>query len=164
MEILHKLGIDWKLLLAQGVNFLILLYILKRFVYKPMLAFLDERGAKIEAGLKSAEAATQKLAEAEAEHKAVLQAAQQQAKGIIEEAVVAAKQRDQRELEKTKSEIAKMLDDATKRTEAEKASLLREAKAELAALVLTATEKVAGVKLTTEEDQKQIASALEATK
>ena len=73
-------------------------------------------------------------------------------------------QRDHAELEKTKAEVAKMLDDATKRTEAEKASLLREAKAELAALVLTATEKVAKVKLTTEEDQQQIASALEAAK
>ena len=36
-ELLSKLGIDWRLLIAQLINFLILLFVLRRFAYKPIL-------------------------------------------------------------------------------------------------------------------------------
>ena len=37
MEILDKLGINGKILLAQVVNFFLLMYILKRYLYQPLL-------------------------------------------------------------------------------------------------------------------------------
>ncbi len=49
MEILGQLGISWNLVLAQGVNFLILLWVLNRFLYRPIVKMLDERKAKAEA-------------------------------------------------------------------------------------------------------------------
>ena len=61
MELLSNLGINGKLLLAQIVNFFILLYILKRFAYKPILKVLDDRKEKIEKGLRDAENAKDKL-------------------------------------------------------------------------------------------------------
>ena len=48
MELFGKLGIEWKLLLAQGLNFILLLIILRKFLYKPILKMLDERRAKAE--------------------------------------------------------------------------------------------------------------------
>ena len=48
MELFGKLGIEWKLLLAQGLNFILLLIILRRFLYKPILKMLDERRSKAE--------------------------------------------------------------------------------------------------------------------
>ncbi len=48
MELFGKLGIEWKLLLAQGLNFILLLIILRKFLYKPILKILDERRAKAE--------------------------------------------------------------------------------------------------------------------
>ena len=48
MELFGKLGIEWKLLLAQGLNFILLLIILRKFLYKPILKMLDERKAKAE--------------------------------------------------------------------------------------------------------------------
>lgn len=151
MEVLQKLGIDWKLLLAQGVNFLILLYILKRFVYKPMLAFLDERSAKIDSGLQNAEAATKRLEAAEKEQESVLASAQKKAREITEEALAAAKRRDAEQLEKTKAEIERMLQASEEAIAGEKERMMREAKAELAELVLTATQKLTGATI----DQKK---------
>lgn len=160
MEVLHKLGIDWKLLIAQGVNFLILLFILKRFVYKPMLAFLDERAGKIESGLQNADAATKRLEEAEKEHKELLTKAQAEARGIVEEALAAAKRRDAEQLEKTKAEVAALLETGQKNIQEERERTLREAKEELGALVVMATEKLAGVKIDAAKDNELIQKSL----
>ena len=51
-ELLENLEIKWQLLAAQTVNFFILLFVLKKFLYKPMLKFLKERREAIEEGLK----------------------------------------------------------------------------------------------------------------
>jgi F-type H+-transporting ATPase subunit b len=160
MEVLHKLGIDWKLLIAQGVNFLILLYILKRFVYKPMLAFLDERAGKIESGLHNAEAASKRLEEAEKEHGTLLADAQKQARSIVEEALLVAKKRDAEQLEKTKEEVATLLEAGQKNIAEESARALREAKKELGNLVVLATEKLVGIKVDTEKDNDLIQKSL----
>ena len=160
MEVLHKLGIDWKLLIAQGVNFLILLYILKRFVYKPMLAFLDDRAGKIEAGLHNAEAANKKLEAAEQEQKSVLANAQKEARAIVEEALLVAKKRDTEQLEKTKVEIVALLESNKKAILQEKEQALREAKTEIGSLVILATEKLAGMKIDTEKDNELIQKSL----
>jgi diguanylate cyclase (GGDEF)-like protein len=56
-EFFEAFGVDiWKLGF-QIANFLILLYLLNRFLFKPVLARLDERSAKISKGLEDAEAA-----------------------------------------------------------------------------------------------------------
>lgn len=160
MEILHKLGIDWKLLIAQGVNFLILLYILKRFVYKPMLAFLDERAGKIESGLQNAETATKRLEEAKKEQGKLLAEAQKEARGIVEEALAVAKRRDTEQLEKTKAEVAVLLIAGQKNIIESRERAFREAKQELGALVILATEKLAGIKIDAEKDNKLIQESL----
>ena len=43
-----SLGIDWKLLILQSVAFLILLFILKKFVYPPLVAMLDKHAEEAE--------------------------------------------------------------------------------------------------------------------
>ena len=43
--------IDWFTVAAQAVNFLILVWLLKRFLYKPVLAAVDEREKRITAQL-----------------------------------------------------------------------------------------------------------------
>lgn len=58
--------IDWFTVIAQIVNFLILVWLLKRFLYKPVLNAIDEREKKIASQLDDA---AMKKAEAEKEHK-----------------------------------------------------------------------------------------------
>lgn len=48
--------IDWFTVIAQAVNFLILVWLMKHFLYKPVLAAIDEREKKIAAELASAAA------------------------------------------------------------------------------------------------------------
>lgn len=55
MELLAKLGIDWRLLIAQIVNFTILLTVLTFFVYNPLLRLIDERRERIRKSMDDAE-------------------------------------------------------------------------------------------------------------
>lgn len=63
-ELLHALGIDWKLLIAQVVNFAILAFVLARFAYKPLMRSLSERRGRIERGEAAAKEALLTRAEA----------------------------------------------------------------------------------------------------
>ena len=120
MEALANLGINGKLLLAQAINFLVLLYILKRFAYKPMLEFLEKRTARIEKGLKDAEAAQAKLKEIESEEKKVLGKARQEARLLLSETETQAKARDARMLAQAEGEAKRFLDDARTQIEEDK--------------------------------------------
>lgn len=64
-QLLSQLGIDWRLLIAQAVNFFLLLVILRLYVYKPLLKMLHDRRQRIEDGVVKAEEADRRLSEAE---------------------------------------------------------------------------------------------------
>ncbi|MCX6766581.1 MAG: F0F1 ATP synthase subunit B [Candidatus Moranbacteria bacterium] len=159
-ELLTKLGIDWKLLIAQIVNFLVLLFVLWKFAYGPIIAMLEKRQKKIEKGLKDAQDAHKKLAESEERQKEILKYARTEAKEIVE------KSREQ--AEKAKSEIAleaklqseKIITDAKAQIEQEKQKTIAEIKSEIGSLVVAATEKIVGEKMDEKKDKELIEKSL----
>lgn len=82
-EFLTQLGINWKLLLSQAVNFLILLIILSFFVYRPLLKIIKERSRKIKEGLDKAEEADIRLKEVDNIAKEKIKEAEQESIVII---------------------------------------------------------------------------------
>lgn len=86
MHFLGSLGIDWKLFLAQMVNFGLLVFLLTKFFYRPILEKIerDEKTLQ-EAETKSKTLEKEKQAFAE-EKKREIQEARKQAKEIIQEA------------------------------------------------------------------------------
>ena len=50
-EILGKIGFDWQVALASLVNFLIILFVLKKFAFKPIKKLIQERQNKINEGI-----------------------------------------------------------------------------------------------------------------
>ena len=85
-ELVNQLGIDLKLLLAQGVNFIILLVVLTKFVYKPLMKIVEERRKKIELGVKGGELAKKVIEDAEKTGLGITKKADTQAVAIISEA------------------------------------------------------------------------------
>lgn len=163
MEVLAKLGIDWKLLIAQGVNFVVLLWVLKRYAYKPILRALEARTKKIEQGLKDAALSQEKLAASVEEEKKVMAAAREEAREILMKAETSAKERDTRMLEETKTKIDRMITDADAHLAEEKARLIREAKAELSEIVIAATGRVLGKAVDAKVDAGLVQAALKQT-
>jgi F-type H+-transporting ATPase subunit b len=153
MEIFAKLGIDWKLLLAQAVNFAILFYVLKRFAYGPLLGYMEERSRRIEEGLTDAEKAKEKLQSASEEKEAVLRAAREEAKALVAEAEAAASERDLKRSQETEARIAAMLSAAEARMAEEKKELISDAKKEVAELVVRSLDKILGPGLSEKLDE-----------
>ena len=161
MEALANLGIDWKLFLAQAVNFLILLFILRRYAYRPMLEFLQKRSERIEKGLKDAEAATQKLSEMGEKEKKVLKDARHEAKALIEAAETSAKKRDAERLAETELKTKRFLEEARTKIEEEKVKAVSEAKQEIAEVVALSVEKILKEKVDKGKDKEIIEKMIE---
>ncbi len=79
MDALSKLGIHPLLLIAQIVNFIILLWLLHRFLYKPLLKLFQSRTAKIQEGIKTAEDLKRQAQESESQQKKHLEEARKEA-------------------------------------------------------------------------------------
>ncbi len=160
MELLGNLGINTKLFIAQLVNFAILFFVLKKFVYQPLLQVLEERKKKIEKGIKSAEQAERKLAEISEKEKKILEKAQEKAQKILLEAERKAEENRRLATEETTTEINKMMKKADEEIEKKKEQMLTDLKKDLAQLVVSATEKVLVQKIDEKSDEKIIDKAI----
>lgn len=89
-ELLSQFGINWVLLVAQMINFAVLVWVLAKFVYRPVIRKLDERREKIENSLMQAKALDQKSLESEAEYAAHIAKAREEAQEIMTKAKEAA--------------------------------------------------------------------------
>lgn len=85
-QFVEKFGIDWKLMIAQLINFAIIFVIFKAFVYKPILRLLDERKKKIEDGLSFADKAKAELENIEVLKSDEVKKAQQEGLSIVKAA------------------------------------------------------------------------------
>ncbi|TAK95761.1 ATP synthase F0 subunit B [Patescibacteria group bacterium] len=160
-ELVKTFHIDAKLLIAQLVNFTIVLFVLYKFAYQPILKTLNDRTAKIDKGLKDAEAANKKIVEMGEKEKVVLAEAKQEAQKIIARAEETAKKNKEQTVAEMKQQSEKILQDTGKKIEEEKQKMLIEVKGEIAGLVVAATEKLIGEKIDSAKDKSLIDKALE---
>lgn len=119
MNILNDFGVNPILLVGQIVNFLIILFILKRFMYKPVLDILKKRETEIKQGLKDAEEADKKLLSAEQKEKQILQKARITAENILVNARLEADEFKAKKEEQTKAEAQRLLEQAKQTIEQE---------------------------------------------
>ena len=119
MEIIKNFGINPYLLGAQIINFLILMYLLKRFAFKPIMHMLASRKATIEEGLKSAHESQIVLGKALEEEKKILRKAQSQAEQLLSDAKNQAQSIAQDAKITSQKQVEQMLQDAHDKTERE---------------------------------------------
>lgn len=142
MDALSSLGINWRSLISQIINFVILLILLRLFLYKPIVDLLEKRRAKIEQGLKDAENAKTKLALAQDESQKIIQDANKKAQNIISLAQKQAEKQITQAREESKKESIKIIESAKKQAEAEKIKIMGKAKSELGDIVIMATQRI----------------------
>jgi F-type H+-transporting ATPase subunit b len=142
MEIFEQFGFDLKLFAAQIVNFLVIAFVFKRFLYKPLLEILEKRKSTIKRGLLDAEKAQKALEEAEERKDAIISKAGIEADRIINEAKNQAESIREGMLEETKKEINAMMEATVTQIQLEKENFKKEAKnmsLEIAKQVLNST-------------------------
>lgn len=142
MEIFHVFGIHWKLLLAQAINFSIALYVLHRFVYKPIFAILTERQQKIAKGLEDASIATKEKERIEGEKEHILREAREEGGKLVDALRKQGVEEERRIVREAGEKSATILKDAQERAKEEHAYMLRESEKEIARMAVLGAEKI----------------------
>lgn len=130
------------LLFWTVVVFSLLLFILRRFAWGPMIGALDEREKTIEESINRAEAALVEARKMQADNEAARREAERQAQTILRTAGEEADRRRAVEIERTKADLAKMQEQARAEIEREKGQALTALRAEVADLAIGAAEKI----------------------
>jgi F-type H+-transporting ATPase subunit b len=137
-DMFTALGIDWQMLIFQGVAFLILVWILAKFVFPPLLKAVDDRQAKIEESTKAAAEAEKKaegaevkieeaLKKARLEATDIVSTAKSEATAAIEKAENQAKTRAERIVSEAHEDIAKEVLSARNTLKKDTLKLVKEA-------------------------------------
>lgn len=142
MELFEKLGINWYLFAFQIVNFTILLFVLKKLLYKPLMNLLEARRVKVEESLKSVETIKQEIASIETTKRTILEESEKQAAAIIKEARTRATELEATLKLDAETKARTMVEAAKKVINEEKNRLVEEAQEEITTLALKAAEKV----------------------
>lgn len=161
LQIFTDFGLKPNFLLAQIVNFGIVAFLLYKFAFKPVLATIEERQKKISDGLQYAEEMKIKLAEAEKEHAATLQKAQQEAQTILGEARETAKLYLDKQTEAAAGKGEEIIAKAKEAIELERNKMLTEVRGEVVRLVIDTTSKVLTKDLSEDERARFSKSAAE---
>ncbi|BDI33192.1 hypothetical protein CCAX7_52430 [Capsulimonas corticalis] len=146
-EIIHALGIDWRLIITQILGFLLLLFFLNKVVFTKVFAFLDQRQADIKGTYDQLDADRaamdrlrgeyeQRLAGIEAEAREKIQAAVKEAQTLRDNLVADAHQQADAILEKGRSD-----------SERERQKAFLEMRQQIVTLAITAAGKVIGESL-----------------
>lgn len=144
MEILSSLGVEWKLLLAQIINFGILVFVLYRLVYKPLLKVLDERRFSVDEAIKKSSSIDSKLEEIKNLEQTTLSEARKAGEKIIRDTEASATNLRAR-LEKEASESAsKIIHEAETRIKNQEEKIREEIKREIRIIVAQAIEHTVG--------------------
>lgn len=163
-SLFSALGIDWRLLVLQIVAFLILVFLLGKFVYPWLMKQVDERQVAIEAAAKAAIEAQSSAAESQARVTELLAEARTQAADIVDTAKLEASQMVSASEERARSTAEKIAADAQASVTKSIETAKRELHDETLELIALATEKVIHTKLDTKADAALIASALKESK
>ena len=139
---LEALGINSTLLIAQLINFAVVLLVVWRWVWKPIMRILDERSTKIEKSLVDAKHIEAEVAALEGKRIILMRDAEEKANAIVNEALHAAESQRAEALAKTRLDVEQLVRAGREALGREKTQAVSEAKAELANLVIDAASKV----------------------
>ncbi len=141
-QLIHAFGIDVKLIVIQIINFTVLVALLSYFLYKPILKLLSEREAKIEKGIRDAEAAAAAKAEAEQERKSILASAHAEAEEVSARSKEHASKEAGEIVASARTKAENVIAEAGEQANELKARALKETEEEVAKAAILAAEKI----------------------
>jgi F-type H+-transporting ATPase subunit b len=160
MQFFSAFGVDWFKLIAQILNFLVVLYLLNRFGFKPLLSLMDERAARIKKGLEDAEAAERDRALAQSEREAAVAEARKEAQAMIARANKIAEDTRTEILGEARTEAGKLVERAREEITAEKEKALAELRGQVADLALDAAGKLVKSQMSSQTQRRLVEEVL----
>lgn len=141
-DIIDALGIQWSALLAQAINFGILVFILAKFVYKPVLAVIDKRRAEIAESMEKAKEIDRQKEILDQDRAAILRKADEEAGELLARAKVDAEALQAELLKNAKDQAARTLTKGMEQLENERAHMVKEIQDKLAHAIVKSAETI----------------------
>ena len=136
------LDIKWSTLILQIFNFLVMVFILARFFFKPVVRILDERSKKVTSALDEAEKREKEAADMHAEYEIKLAEAQEQVVSMRQQAQDELEQTKKKFLDEARQEIQAMRDKTTGELEEARQQAILQHRRDLGRLVTTLSGKL----------------------
>jgi F-type H+-transporting ATPase subunit b len=155
-SIISTFHIDWKIIIAQAVNFGVVFVVLYIFALKPLSKLMEERSDKIAKGIDDAKINASLLENTKREHEGALLKARAEANKIFQEGKIEAEKKKTLMMEDAKKEVAAVIENGKKMLEVEKIKMVQDAKKEIVTLVMSVTEKLLGTKIDESINEKMI--------
>lgn len=163
-ELIQTFHINAGLMIAQLVNFIIVLAVLWFFALKPLVQKMQERTDKIEKSLADAKRVEENLKRAEEIKGEKVAEARKEAQEIINKTNAMAEVNKRATIAKTKEEAAKIVAKAKEEIKVEQVQMMKEIKKEAGELVILAVEKIVGEKIGKGKEVGLVDEAIEAVK
>lgn len=151
---------DFGLIFWQTLIFLVVLFVLGKFAWKPIINGLNERENTIEQALLSAEKAKNEMAQLKADNEKLLAEARRERDSILKDATAAADKLREEAREQASQDGNRIIEDAKAAIETEKKAALADVKQQVALLSLEIAEKILREKLSDDKAQKEYVSKL----
>ena len=149
------LGLD-STLLAQIINFLILLVLLRLAVYPAILKVLAQRRERVAKALSDAEDQREEAVRLKEQHLAELQSARAEAQGVIDRAQRVAADQARQLLEEARAQAERQRQSVAEEIVRERDAALAELRSEVADLVIAATTKLVRVRMNEKADKELV--------
>src|SRR6266508_907690 len=146
------ISLDWSLLI-QAVNFLLLLFLLTKLLYRPLLAKMNERTQAIQKSLDEAQ-------QARAEFAAKIQAAHAEAQGIRAAALKDAADEQRRLVDAARAESARLVASARQEMDQDVRRARQELRQEVADLAIAVAERLIKKSLTDADHRRVVDDAI----
>jgi F-type H+-transporting ATPase subunit b len=157
---MDELGLNLPVLIAQLVNFFLLLVLLRIFLYKPILEMLDRRAQRIREGVEAADQSKEHASQAESDVAKQIDEARQQSQALVAQAQEAANRIQEESRSQARQEAETLLERARNEIQLERDQAIAELRGEFADLTVSAAEKVIGQSLDRQSHQRLIDEAL----
>jgi len=156
-----SLGINLPLLVVFVVNFIVLLIMLRLFLYKPVMKVLDERAKRAREAIELAEATKKEYDQAKDEVQKQIEKGRQEAQAIIGQAMQVAERLKEESRQEATKQVQVMIDRARAELEAERDKMVGDLRREFVSISIAAAEKVIKETLDRERHRKLIEETLQ---
>lgn len=139
---IEALGISLTEFIFYLINFLILVGVLTKFLYKPFLNVMETRKQSIKDALDNAELTNRRADEKMQNYNKRIARAEEEGREIIKEAKIKADAQARQIIEDAQTEVGEIMSKAERTIEREREKAMEEMRQEIAALALLAAEKI----------------------
>lgn len=161
MEAAEALGINVPGLVAQIINFSLLMVLLTALMYKPVLKMLDERATRIRESLEKAEEVKREAERTEQQFQARIQESRQEGQAILAQATKSGERLIEEARQRAREEGESLLTRARTEIEMERDRAITELQQRFADLTVLAASRVIGQSLDKESHARLIEQVLE---